>query len=299
MFKLGAAVAVLAFAAGSAMAADAVTEVKIDGKNVYNESMYAAPNGDLYFGASGTGNIYRAKKGEATATQFVDGAASGHKSILGVYADYKTNNLYACSVSPRGEPAQPALSALKVFNLRNGKLKMSYPIGAGSTCNDVDISKAGDVYIAETSGGRVLVLKKGTKGGIEEFVVDARLRGIDGLAFIENGDLIANTVTSGRLFAIKPDKTVVELTPSLKPMRGADGMRSSGGNRVLQAESGAGRITEITINGTDAQMRVVKDGIPGTTGVGLVGSTVWINNGKLNDRTPTVTFSAPSVPLGR
>ena len=302
MLKLGAAIAVLTLAASAAMAATApFTEVIIDGKSVLNESMYAAPNGDLYFGSSGTGDVYRAKKGEAKATLFIEAAKYGYKSGLGVYADYKTNTLYVCSVMPRGvTPAQPELSALKLFDLRSGKLKISYPIGAGTTCNDVDIDKKGDVYVAETNGGRVLILKKGTKGGLEEFVVDQRIRGIDGLAFIDNGDLIVNTVTSSRMFSIKPDKTITELTPSLK-LRGPDGMRSSGGNRVLQAENGAGRITEITINGDKAEMRVVKDGIPGTTGMGLVGDTVWINNGHIVGAKPPPEgpWQSLSTPLGR
>ena len=312
MFKIAATAAVLAIAAaGAAMAAAPLTEVVIDGKNVFNESMHATPDGYLYFGSSGTGSVYRAKPGEAKATLFIDGATVGIKSALGVFADPKSNTLYLCSVMPRGvTPADPTLSQVLTFNLRNGKLKMRYPLTSYTgpdgkvstpTCNDFDVAKNGDVLIADTTGGRVLKLPKGAGKGIENLAVDNRLRGIDGIALIDNGDLIADTVTTGRLFRITPDGTIHELTPSMKPLKGADGMRSSGGNHVLMSESGNGRITEITIDGDNANMRIVKDMDPGVTGMGLVGDTVWINNGHIIGPKvpPEGPFQSISVPLGR
>ena len=160
MFKIAATAAVLAIAAaGAAMAAAPLTEVVIDGKNVFNESMHATPDGYLYFGSSGTGSVYRAKPGEAKATLFIDGATVGIKSALGVFADPKSNTLYLCSVMPRGvTPADPTLSQVLTFNLRNGKLKMRYPLTSYTgpdgkvstpTCNDFDVAKNGDVLIAE------------------------------------------------------------------------------------------------------------------------------------------------------
>jgi hypothetical protein len=305
MLKLLAGSAAALMLGAPAMAA-APTTVVIDGQKVFNESMTATKGGDLIIGGSGTGAVYRAKAGQAKATVWIDATKYGVKSVLGVFAHDASNTLYVCSVSPFGGPPEPALSKMLTFDLKaGGAPKASYPLpnGGQGLCNDVAVSKAGDAFIADTIGGKVLVLKKGG-AAIEEWVASPDLRGADGLAFLDNGDLIVNTVTSGRLFKIAPDKKITELTPSLK-LGGPDGMRSSGGNRVLQAESGGARITEITINGDKAEMRVVHSE-PGVTGVALVGKTVWVNNGKVNYMMdPKLRgqdpgeFSVHAVPLGR
>jgi len=296
--------ATAALALGGAAFAAAPTTVMIDGQKVFNESMTATKGGDLIIGGSGTGAIYRAKAGAAKATVWIDGTKMGVKSFLGVFAHDASNTLYACSVSPFGGPPEPALNKLLTFNLKTGAPKGSYPMPAGpALCNDVALNKAGDVFIADTVGAKVLKLKKGGTA-IETFAASKDLAGADGIAFLDNGDLIVNTVTTGRLFKINPAGAITELTPSMK-LGGADGMRSSGGNRFLMAESGAARITEVTVNGDKAEMRVVHSD-PGVTGVALVGKTVWVNNGKVNYMMdPKLKgqdpgqFSVYSVPLGR
>ena len=303
-FFVGVAAATL-MGASAVMAAAPLTEVVIDDTGVFNESMTATKGGDLIISSSAKGVIYRAKAGAPKATLWIDNSKTGVKSLLGVFADDKSNTLYACSVSPRGEPAQPELAVLKTFDLKTGAPKASYPLPdpAKAVCNDIAVDKAGDAYIAETMGGKVLRLKKGGKA-LEEWAASPDMRGIDGIAFIDDGSLIANTVTSGRLFRISPKGEIKELTPSLK-LRGADGMRSSGGNHVLMAESGGARITEVAIDGDKADLRVVKED-PGVTGMALVGKTVWVNNGKLNfTMDPKMKgqdpgkFATYSVPLGR
>jgi len=44
---------------------------------------------------------------------------------------------------------------------------------------------------------------------------------------------------------------------------------------MIQAE-GQGRVTELTINGNRADVRVLKDGLTGSTGVTLVGDTAFV-----------------------
>ena len=301
-FMAGAAAALMLGA--PAMAAAPTATVAIEGQKVFNESMTATKGGDLIIGGSGTGAIYRAKAGAKKATVWIDGSKLGVKSFLGVFAHDASNTLYACSVSPFGGPPEPALNKLMTFDLKTGAPKASYPLPAGpGLCNDVALNKAGDVFIADTVGAKVLRLKKGAKE-IDQFAASKDLAGADGIAFLDNGDLIVNTVTTGRLFKISPAGAITELTPSLK-LGGADGMRSSGGNRFLMAESGAARVTEVTVNGDKAELRVVHSD-PGVTGVALVGKTVWVNNGKVNYMMdPKLKgqdpgqFSVYSVPLGR
>ena len=310
MIKLWLSAALAATAlAGAAHAA--VTEVTIEDTGaVFPESMTSTKVGDLILGSSGKGAVYRAKAGSAKATVWLDPAKTGIKSILGVFADDASGTLYVCSVSPQGKPPEPDQSNLHAFNLKTGALKKTYPMpgGAGAVCNDVAVDKKGNAYIAETVGGRVMVLKKGA-AAVEEWSKDDRFKGVDGIAFIGGDAKIAiNTVTTGRMFTIvrKADGTagdIVELTPSVK-LAAPDGMRGIGGNKVLQAESRAARITEVTIDGDKANVRVVKGEVPSVTSMTLVGKTVWINDSKFNyrqdpalkDKSPE-PFTTKSVPL--
>ncbi len=52
-----------------------------------------------------------------------------------------------------------------------------------------------------------------------------------------------------------------------------DGLRSVGPQTLIQAE-GQGRVTELTIKGDRAEVRVLQDGLTGATGVTVVGNSV-------------------------
>ena len=283
--------AALATTALAGAAHAAVTEVTIDDTGaVFPESMTSTKAGDLIIGSSGKGSVYRAKAGSAKATVFIDAAKSGIHSVLGVLADDASNTLYVCSVSPQGKPPEPEQSNLHTFDLKTGAVKKTYPMpgGAGAVCNDIALDKKGNAYISETVGGRVLVLKKGGSA-LEDWSKDDRFKGVDGIAFIQgDGKVVINTVTSGRMFTIvhKADGTagdIVELTPSVK-LGAPDGLRGIGGNKVLQAESRATRVSEVTIDGDKATVRVIKGDATNATGMTLVGKMVWINDSKFSYR---------------
>jgi len=54
-------------------------------------------------------------------------------------------------------------TALKAFTLKNAALKASYPFPGNGACNDIAVAPDGTVYATDTSGGRVLRLKKGPR----------------------------------------------------------------------------------------------------------------------------------------
>jgi hypothetical protein len=65
--------------------------------------------------------------------------------------------------------------------------------------------------------------------------------------------------------------TIEASMPSTRP----DGMRAVGPQTLLQAE-GQGRLTELTISGNRAEVRVLQDGLTGATGVTLVGNAALV-----------------------
>ena len=68
--------------------------------------------------------------------------------------------------------------------------------------------------------------------------------------------------------------TIVKIETSI-PLTRPDGLRTVGPRTLIQAE-GQGRFTELTIDGNRANVRVVKDGLSGPTGVTLVGDTAFV-----------------------
>ena len=59
------------------------------------------------------------------------------------------------------------------------------------------------------------------------------------------------------------------------PLNRPDGLRAVGPRTLIQAE-GQGRVTELTINGNRAEVRVLQEGLTGATGVTLVGDTALV-----------------------
>ncbi len=87
-----------------------------------------------------------------------------------------------------------------------------------------------------------------------------------------------------------------------------DGMRLSAGGKILMVEGrgkdGNGRLDEVTVNGDNATITVVKDHYTLPTAVTTVGATAYVLEAKLNyQRDPALkdkdpgTFTAYAVPL--
>jgi hypothetical protein len=280
-----AAAAVALLGAGAAMAASPAP-VLIDDTGVFPESMTATASGDLIIGSSAKGAIYRAKAGQPKAELWIDPKTSGMSAVLGVYADDASNTLYVCSAALGAPPDKAdALSALRLFDLKSGAAKAAYPMpgGAMALCNDIAVAKNGTAYVSETRGGRVLQLTKGA-AGLTEWIKDPRLAGVDGIAIGGDGAVYVNTVTTGRMFRIAivtkgVAGEITELQPSVM-LGGPDGLRALGGVTFLQAENRIGRISEVTVSGSTATVKPLKEGEPGVTSAAMVRGQVWAINAK-------------------
>jgi sugar lactone lactonase YvrE len=290
-------------------------DILIDGKSVHPESVTSTASGALFTGSI-HGTIYRAGPGEGTAKPFiVPSTENGLRSVFGVLADAKSGRLWVCSVAdsfaPRvaGAPP-PAPSELAAFDLNTGKLVGRWPFPApGGTCNDIAIAKDGSAYASDTPGGRILKLPKGGRA-LEVVVSDERLKGIDGLDFGADGALYWNNVQKNELWRTtlpRPGNPArfTRLVASDK-MGGPDGLRHIGGNRFLQAEGTSGRATLVTVQGDEARIQVLRDGLNSSPGITLIGNTVYVVEGKiqymfnpdLRGKDPG-PFKAIAIPLPR
>jgi hypothetical protein len=65
-------------------------------------------------------------------------------------------------------------------------------------------------------------------------------------------------------------------------VKGPDGFRLISGNRFLLAEGTGGRIDEVTIEGDEARIKVLREGLISPPGVTLVGNTAYAIEGKIS-----------------
>ncbi len=167
--KVGATVALLICAAACATAnAAAPATITIPGERLITESLTSAKDGSVIVGSVMGRTIFRAKPGADAAEAWIQPGTDGMGSIFGVFADDKSNTLWACSGTPGGGPrpassgeAPPPPSALHAFDLKTGAPKARYVFPtAGGFCNDIAVDKDGNAYATDTDNMQGVLLKK-------------------------------------------------------------------------------------------------------------------------------------------
>ena len=283
-------------------AADRPTVTFADGK-IFPESLTSTPDGTLYFGSLGQDAVYKAGPNESQAKVWIKPKTAGLQQVLGVFADQRAGVLWVCASATGGRNGQPAVgeTALKAFTLKDGSLKASYPFPGNGLCNDIAVATDGTVYATDTTQGRILRLKKGATA-LDVWASDAMtLATADGIALLADGAVYVNSVGQSTLMRIpvKADGSagaIAKLEPS-RMLQGPDGMRSVGRNVLLLVEGG--RLDEVTINGTKADVKVLKEGMTGVTAVTVAGGMAYISEARLNERNSQqepAPFKAIGVP---
>jgi sugar lactone lactonase YvrE len=308
--KAGVRLALLAAAAGVSVvhAASAATpaEIIIPGERLVTESLTSAADGSVIVGSVGGRTIFRAKPGADKAEAWIQPGTDGMGSIFGVFADDKSNTLYACSGSFGPPGAARAPSALHAFDLKTGAPKGKYAFPTeGGMCNDIAVGSDGSAYATDTNNMQVVKLKKGGTalevwaGAGGEFGPKGGV--LDGIAVL--GDrVVVNTLATSKLFAAPVGKdgkagTVTEIkldTPVERP----DGMRSFGKSALLVAEGGSGgQLTKVVIDGDSGKRTVLKQGFPdGPVAVTVVGTTAYVLEAQFASMRPPQGGGAPPAP---
>ena len=244
------------------------------------ESITVAPDGSLILGSASSPKIYRAKKGESSASVFIDLSSEIPKgTFLGVLADSPTNTLWACQIND-GPPGPGRKSTLRGFDLKTGAPKFRWALpGDTNLCNDFAVGPDHALYVTDTLLGKIWRVKHGAKEG-ELLIEDRALLGIDGITFL-NGTLYANNVFSDNLYRIPLDASGKAGKPFHiwvdQPINGPDGMRSANG-KLFVAENSGGRISMITVHGDKASATKVADGFKIPTAVQPSGETLWMGD---------------------
>ena len=283
--------AVLAATLGLACAIQAAdrTEITFADGRIFPESLTSTRNGAVYFGSLGQDSVYRAAPASSKAATWIQPKANGLQTVLGVLADESAGTLWVCTSATGGRGGAPVVgeTALKAFSLKDASFKASYVFPGNGLCNDIAVAKDGTVYATDTTGARVLRLKKGARA-LDVWAADMMLLGTaDGIALLADGAVYVNSVGQGTLLRIpvKADGTAGTITKleTSRPLQTPDGMRSVGNKTMLLVE-GAGRLDEVTINGDKAEIKVLKEGLTGPTAVTLAGGMAYVSEARLNYR---------------
>jgi sugar lactone lactonase YvrE len=288
MFRRAFSLVVIVAAVAALQAADRPEITFTDGK-IFPESLTSTKNGTLYFGSLGQDSVYRATGKEEKASVWIQPKSNGLMTVLGVFADEPAGTLWVCASATGGRGGAPVVgeTALKAFSLKDASFKASYPFPNGGLCNDIAVAKDGTVYATDTTGARVLRLKKGASS-FDAWAADAMLLGtVDGVALLADGNVYVNSVGQGTLLRIpvKADGSAGAITKleTSRPLTQPDGMRSVGSKTMLLVE-GAGRLDEVTINGDKAEIKVLREGLTGPTAVTVAGGMAYVAEARLNFR---------------
>lgn len=261
--------------------AQARTEVTINDTDVRPENLTSSKDGTVYFGSMAKGTIYRALPGTAQAEPWILASTAGLTRVLGVLADDASNTLWVCQNATGGQNGAPlvGLTALRSFDLKSGSAKATYPFPADAgVCNDIAVGANGMVYASESFRGRVHRLKPGATQ-LEVWASDSQIAVIDGVALLADGSLYVNNFVTGKLFRIPVNAdgssgAIVPIETSI-PLVRPDGLRTAGPRKLIQAEQ-QGRVTELTLNGNRAEVRVIQDNLTRAAGVTLAGDVALV-----------------------
>jgi len=256
-------------------------EVTINDTGTQAENLTSSQDGSVYFGSTAKGTIYRAAPGASQAEPWIQASAAGLTNVLGVLADDKTNTLWVCQNNTGGRGGAPVVgqTALRSFDLKSGAAKATYPFPTnGGVCNDMAVAGNGTVYVTESFSNRIHRLKPGATA-LDIWLTDPKFAGIDGVALLADGAVYVNTFFAGEVFRIpvNPDGsagTMLKIETSM-PLTRPDGLRTVGPQTLIQAEGG-GRVAELTIKDNRAEVRVLREGLTGATGVTVAGDTALV-----------------------
>lgn len=275
----------IALAGGMTRAADVV----VPGSTDFPESMSASSDGTLFFSSFGNGRIWRAKPGEAEASEWIKSGSNGLASALGVLADDKSDTLYVCSddFSAAGIkiPGGGATS-LKLFDLKTGEPKGSIPTPGNPTlCNDIAVAGDGTAYVSDSFSGQILRLKPGANA-FEVWTSDPRWKvegkaQLDGIAILPDGAIYTNIFEGDGLYRIPVNAdgsagAITKLTTS-RPLYHSDGLRAFGPNKLIMVEGETkGNLDLITIDGDNAKIETIKNGFDGPVSLAQVGDQIYV-----------------------
>jgi glucose/arabinose dehydrogenase len=291
---------------GSAAKAATTGALSIPGDRIFPESITSSSDGRIFIGSIGARRVFVVKPGTTTAEPWSDVGSESPTGVLGVFADDKSNTLWACysTIGAAGAP-----SAAVAYDLKTAKLKSSYVLPTkGAFCNDFAVGADGTVYVTDTSNNQIDRLKPGSQA-LDVWAGNGAFgdkSGVDGISIL-GSRVVINTLNSSKIFSVSlGDDGQAGAITEIKLDRAIerpDGMRAQGGNILLIESGGIGRLDLLKLSGDAGQLTTIKEGFPdGPVSLTVVGTTAYVLEAQLkllrDANAATRPFQATPVALG-
>ncbi len=257
--------------------------ITIPGERVFPEGIAVDAEGAFYIGSMEDGSILRVAPGARQAEPFISSGSNGLVSVLGVLADNNNGLLWACSSDAgNGVLAGSAPVAIKSFDLKTGAPVGSYDLPDGGFCNDLTLDENSNLYVSDSWSPRILRLPMGGDS-LEVWVEDEQfgpeqwsLNGID----VRGNTLYIVNQAKGLLFRvmIEDDGTAgaITLIETSQELRRPDGLKFIHDNLLAVAEGGSGGMALVAVNGDEAEVTVVSEGLSGVSTFAYWEGSAWL-----------------------
>jgi sugar lactone lactonase YvrE len=153
-------------ATSGAAGRSAAGDILIADTAVFPESITSTADGTIITGSM-KGVLFRAGPGESVAKAWARPSVEDGQqpAIFGVLAHDASQTLWVCTGRNTFQGGGPAPTALIALDLKTGARKSAhvFPEPAGGVCNDIAVSRDGNVYATDTRNARLLRLAKGAK----------------------------------------------------------------------------------------------------------------------------------------
>ena len=191
---------------------------------------------------------------------FISSGQDGIWQTLGMKVDQKTGSLWVCSAQDSG----PDVGSAGVFHydLKSGKLIKKYLADRNEQhlFNDLVVSSTGDVYLTDSTAGRVYQILH-NKDALEEMSDFKRLSYPNGIALSDDQSKLYVAHFNGGLTVLdlKSHQTKLVNRPKGGTLAGIDGLYVWRGTLVgVQNGIGAPRVAQFTLNKAGDGIEAIK-----------------------------------------
>jgi sugar lactone lactonase YvrE len=267
------------------------TVIELSNPAFYPEGVAFDADGSMFVSSIATGQVVRVRSGQRADEELV-AAGTAASSAVGLTMARRGDLLWMC-VGTFGSAAPPAIVGL---DPDRGQEMVRHPFPAqrdgrtGGLCNELTEDDAGNLYVSDSFGARVLRLAaadRTTAGPLTVWAeapeLGAQGFGINGLAFDGDSALLAVNTSAGTLsrLPIGRDGAAGALEPIAlaRPLRAPDGLRIRDGRAII-VEQGAGELTSLELK--SGTLTTLATGLREPTSLDLWGDHAWVSEGQLS-----------------
>ncbi len=235
----------------------------------------------------------------------------GLLSVLGMQADPARDTLWVASAAApfmiNPQPAESGRTILSRIDLARGRVEASYALPGRGLLNDLAVGRDGSIYVTESQGGTVYVLRPRGRA-LEPLFAPDTFESPNGILTLPDGNLLVADFDGLALITdpARPAPRVARLaTPDDLYLGGIDGLAWSSGHVIaIQNLVGRSRIWSLAVDARKKSitratvlLRGHPDFLNPTTGVMAGGRFVFIADTKLQSMQSDGSLSA--LPAGR